>query len=104
MVCSWQRNWQSRELPLEIDNLPLYNFLRSDEGEHSEVAGLYQEIRELSRLLGFNLSFVNWEGNKAAHLCASLASPENPVKSWLNVFPACLVQVAETDSKPVSAE
>jgi hypothetical protein len=28
---------------LEIDNLPLFNFLRSDEGERSEVVGLCQE-------------------------------------------------------------
>jgi hypothetical protein len=67
-----------------------------------EVAGLCQEIRELSRLFsGFNLSFVNREGNKVVHLCASLASLENPIKPWLNVFPTCLVRVAETDCKPV---
>jgi hypothetical protein len=92
------------KIVLEVDNLPLFNFLRSDEEERSEVAGLCQEIRELSRLFrGFNLSFLNREGNKAAHLCASLTSSGNPVTSWLNIFPAFLVQVAETDCKHVSA-
>lgn len=67
------------QVVLEVDNLPLFNLLQCDRGERSVIPGLWQEIRELSRIFNaFKLSFVYREGNEAAHMSASLASVTNP--------------------------
>lgn len=73
---------------MEVDNLSLVNLLQSDMGARSEVAGLWQEIRELSRgFRGFKVSFVYREGNEAAHVCARLVSESIPHMSWVDPPP-----------------
>jgi hypothetical protein len=63
----------------KVYNLPLVNLLRSLDGERSPIAGIWHEIRELSRVFtSFDISFVNREGNEAAHRCAKLASRSSP--------------------------
>ena len=89
----------------EMDNLPLVNLLQSDRGNLSIVAGLWREIRELSRsFVCFKLSFVFREGNAAAHVCAGLASLSSLVEVWLHSFPQCLASVIESDCNPAIAE
>jgi len=89
---------------LEMDNLSLFNMLQSEMGERSVMAGLWQEIRELSRIfVAFKLSFVYREGNEAAHVCASLVSEANPNELWLTVFLPRLIRVVETDCNPAVA-
>jgi hypothetical protein len=57
----------------ELDNLPLVNLLRSLDSERSPIAGIWHEIKELSRVFtSFDISFVNREGNEEAHWCAKL--------------------------------
>jgi hypothetical protein len=80
---------------LEIDNLPLVNLLRSLDGERSPIAGIWHEIRELSRVFtSFDISFVNREGNEAAHRCAKLASRSSPRCVWSESFPSDLLRIA----------
>ncbi|KAF8701881.1 hypothetical protein HU200_033208 [Digitaria exilis] len=56
-----------QRITLDVDNLALFNLMQSDMGERSVVAGLWQEIRELSRMFeDFKFSFVYREGNEAA--------------------------------------
>ena len=73
---------------LEVDNLALVNLLRSEAGERSPIAGLWHEIRELGReFVQFHISFVNREGNEAAHFCAKLSSESNRANFWAEAFP-----------------
>lgn len=68
---------------LELDNLALVNLLRSVAGERSEIAGLWQEIRELSMVFNsFSVSFVKREGNEAAHTCAKLLALSALERVW----------------------
>ena len=73
---------------LEVDNLALVNLLRFEAGERSPIAGLWHEIRELGReFVQFHISFVNREGNEAAHFCAKLTSESNRANFWAEAFP-----------------
>jgi hypothetical protein len=88
---------------LELDNLSLVNFLRSTAGERSMIAGVWHEIKDLSRWFScFYISFVNREGNEAAHFCAKLASQASPVCEWLEAFPSGLVGISNKDGDWVS--
>lgn len=39
----------ARQVILELDNLTLVNYLKAETGGRSSIAGLWHEIRELSR-------------------------------------------------------
>ena len=70
------------QLILELDNSTLVALLWSEDGGRCAIAGLWQEIRERSRVFrSFDISFVNREGNEVAHLCASKASASFPLLS-----------------------
>ncbi|KAF8656343.1 hypothetical protein HU200_060725 [Digitaria exilis] len=85
----------ARRVILEIDNLPLMSLLRSNDGIRSNIAGVWHEVRELSRLfVAFEFSFVNREGNEAAHMCASMPSETSPSLSWSCSLPVWLVEIA----------
>jgi hypothetical protein len=87
---------------LELDNLALVNLLQSVAGERSEIAGLWHEIRELSRVFdSFNISFVKREGNVAAHTCAKLLPLSAQACTWTEAFPAALLGIASSDCNPV---
>ena len=86
---------------LEVDNLALVNLLRFEAGERSPIAGLWHEIRELGReFVQFHISFVNREGNEAAHFCAKLSSESNRANFWAEAFPLGLMGIAEADCNP----
>jgi hypothetical protein len=73
---------------LEVDCLTLVNLLRSVDGGRSPIAGIWHEIRELSSdFLCFDISFVNRESNKTAHLCAKLALSSSSECVWKESFP-----------------
>jgi hypothetical protein len=59
---------------LEVDNLPLVNLLRSDRGDLSIVAGLWLEIRELSRSF-VSFTFFCFSGKAMRQLMFVLAWP-----------------------------
>ena len=81
------------QLILELDNSTLVALLRSEDGGRCAIAGLWQEIRERSRVFrSFDISFVNREGNEVAHLCASKASASFPLLSWSGCFPNWLME------------
>ncbi|RLM75407.1 hypothetical protein C2845_PM15G04630 [Panicum miliaceum] len=83
---------------LELDNSTLVTLLRSEDGGHCAIAGLWQEIRERSRVFGsYQISFVKREGNAVAHLCASKASASSPLLSWSGCFPIWLMEAASKD-------
>ncbi|KAF8754851.1 hypothetical protein HU200_011388 [Digitaria exilis] len=89
------------KIVLEMDNLALVNFLRSDTGERSSIAGLWHEIREIGREFDlFLISFVNREGNEAAHFCAKLTSEANRDALWTEAFPIGLMGIADADCIP----
>ena len=70
-------------------------------GDHSMVYGIWQEIRELSRsFVSLEFSFVNGEGNGAAHVCASLPLMLEPELEWLGNFPRRLLEVIGTHCIP----
>lgn len=76
---------------LECDNLSLINMIRAGNGDWSTVYGIWQEIQELGRsFVSLEFSFVHREGNRAAHMCASLPSLLEPELFWLDCFPAPL--------------
>ena len=86
---------------LECDNLPLFNMLKEGNGDRSAVYGLWQEIQELCRsFVSLEFSFVNREGNRAAHVCASLPSELEPDLEWLGNFPGCLLEAFGADCNP----
>jgi hypothetical protein len=88
---------------LETNNLHLWNLLCSQAGERSSIAGLWQEIKVLGREFScFQFSFVNREGNEAAHLCAKLCSESSPNCLWPEAFPVGLLGIAEVDWNPAS--
>jgi hypothetical protein len=69
---------------------------------NSEVAGLWHEIRELSRGFdSFNISFVKRDGNKAAHTCAKLLLLSAQACTWTEAFPTVLLGIASSDCNPV---
>jgi hypothetical protein len=87
---------------LELGNLPLVNLLRSLDGERSLIAGIWHEIKELSRVFtSFDISFVNREGNEVAHWCAKLASRSSPRCVWSEYFPSDLLRIAHKDCNSV---
>ena len=86
------------QLILELDNSTLVALLRSEDGGRCAIAGLWQEIRERSRVFhSFDISFVNREGNEVAHLCASKASASFPLLSWSGCFPNWLMEAVSKD-------
>jgi ribonuclease HI len=83
---------------LETDNLELVNLLQSVAGERSQIAGLWHEISEISKVFSsISFSFVRREGNGAAHQCAKLLPLSIPECVWSDGFPALLVGTAEND-------
>jgi ribonuclease HI len=83
---------------LETDNLELVNLLQSVAGERSQIAGLWHEISEISKVFSsISFSFVRREGNGAAHQCAKLLPLSIPECVWSEGFPALLVGTAEND-------
>jgi ribonuclease HI len=60
---------------LESDSQTLVNMMRDGADDRSVVFGLWQELQELGRsFVSLNFSFVRRDGNRAAHLCATLPS------------------------------
>jgi hypothetical protein len=87
-----------KKVILEVDNSVLVALLRSEEGRWSAIAGLWQEIREMSVVFrSFDVSFVNREGNEVAHLCASKAIGLAPILFWLDYFSNWLMEAASRD-------
>jgi hypothetical protein len=61
----------------------------------------YGEIQELSRsFVSLEFSFVNREGNRAAHVCASMPSELEPDLERIGNFPGCLLEAFGTDCNP----
>jgi hypothetical protein len=86
---------------LELDNLPLVNLLRSEDGGRSVIVGIWQEIRELCRVFScFKLLHVNRESNVAAHVCASLPTESDPDLFWSDRFPIRLAEAVRNDCNP----
>ena len=76
--------------------------MKESNGDHSVVYGIWQEIRELSRsFVSLEFSFVNREGNRAAHVCASLPSVLEPDLEWIGNSLVCLLEAFGTDCNPV---
>jgi ribonuclease HI len=68
---------------LEVDNITLVNLLHSAAGIRSLIAGIWHEISEFGmNFNSFSVSFVNREGNEAAHVCAKLASEASRECEW----------------------
>ena len=83
---------------LGVEQLILVALLRSEDGGRCAIAGLWQEIRERSRVFhSFDISFVNREGNEVAHLCASKASASCPLLSRSGCFPNWLMEAVSKD-------
>jgi hypothetical protein len=94
-VCGYEK------VVLEVDNLALVNLLRSATGDQSDIAGLWHEISDLSNSFNsFLVSFVNREGNEAAHFCAKLSSESLRELFWADAFPLELLGIAEADCNP----
>jgi hypothetical protein len=86
---------------LELDDKELVNLLSSSAGERSSIAGLWHEIFELSKdFTSFIISFVNLDGNEAAHVCVKPSSVINRECVWLENFPVVLVGRVEDDCNP----
>jgi hypothetical protein len=67
------------------------------------IAGLWHEIMELCNVFtSFAISFVKREGNKAAHVCAKLASVTNWECVWCENFPRMLLREVENDCNPAT--
>jgi hypothetical protein len=89
------------KIVLELDNKELASLLRTEAGERSSIAGLWHEIKELSRsFIVFKVSLVNRECNEAANMCAKLTSTSVPEWLWSDNFPSMLVGIIETDCNP----
>lgn len=87
---------------LESDNLTLVNMMHTGVDDRSVVFGLWQEIQELGRsFVSLNFSFVHREGNRAAHMCASMPSLLEPELVWANCFPSNLMEVTRSECNPV---
>jgi hypothetical protein len=76
--------------------------LLEDPGDgRSEIAGLCQEIKELSGFLAsVNFSFVGRLANMAAHMCAKKASSVRRRCLWVNYTPPFLDQILVKDCNP----
>jgi ribonuclease HI len=88
---------------LESDSQTLVNMMRdgADYGR-SVVFGLWQELQELGRsFVSLNFSFVRRDGNRAAHLCATLPSVLEPELVWATCFPSNLMDLTRSDCNPV---
>lgn len=70
-------------LILEMDNLTLVNYFKSESGGRSSIAGIWHEVRELSRsFVEFKVRFVKCDANSAAHSCARMSSCTSRVCLW----------------------
>jgi hypothetical protein len=62
---------------------------------------MWHEILDLSKnFISFSISFVNREGNEAAHVCAKLSSAAYPECVWSENFPVVLIGRVEDDCNP----
>jgi hypothetical protein len=70
---------------LEADNMQVASLIRAEEGIRSSL------------FTAFDVSFVQREGNEAAHRCASMPSEATPLLSWSGLLPNWLVEIAGKD-------
>lgn len=60
--------------------------------ERTQISRVLREIRQQSgHFANFTLSFISWEGNEVAHLCAKQATNLRRRCMWLNYTPLSLV-------------
>lgn len=79
------------------------NFLMSFFTVHNTNIYHQHEINELSRgFISFQVSFVNREGNEAAHFCAKLSSASSRELIWSGAFPLVLMGITDTHCNPIA--
>ena len=74
---------------LESDSSVLVSALKMTEADRSRIAGLWHEIRELSRsFVSFDVSWIKREVNSLADLCSRFPSVTSPENLWRGCLPA----------------
>ena len=68
----------------------LVSALKSTAIDRSSVAGIWHEIRELSRsfVISFDVSWIKREVNSLADLCSRFPSVTSPENLWRGCLPA----------------
>ena len=68
----------------------LVSALKSTAIDRSSIAGIWHEIRELSRsfVVLFDVSWIKWEANSLADLCSRFPSVTSPEHLWRGCLPA----------------
>jgi ribonuclease HI len=93
------RHFQAVEI--ETDAKVVLQLIEDPGDGRSEIAGLCQEIKELSGFLAsVNFSFVGRPANMAAHMCAKKASSVRRRCLWVNYTPPFLDQILVKDCNP----
>jgi ribonuclease HI len=94
-----ERNYRSIEI--ETDALEVLKLMEDPGGGRSEIASIWQEIKELSgNFYIIIFSFVGRQANEAAHFCAKRASLERRRCLWINYTPSFLVDILSKDCNP----
>ena len=89
------------EVTIETDSQHLVNLWTGTNFEHSEVAAIMMEIKELSTMVRlFTLNFIPREANELAHLCAKQCSSVRRRCLWINYIPTFLDACIKKDCKP----
>ena len=88
---------------LESDSSVLVSALKMTEADRSRIAGLWHEIRALSRsFISFQVCWVRREANSLADLCSKFPSVVSPAHVWRGCFPPWLMEAATQDCNLLS--
>lgn len=80
-------------LQLETDSLHVFRLLHADMEDEYEVGALISQLKQSlqSRVSHISYSFVNWEGNLAAHTLVQMALTCDQLVVWMMDLLNCLV-------------
>jgi hypothetical protein len=88
-------------IDVETDANEVVKLWRERNEGRSEIAPIPREIDELgSNLKYFQLNFIWWDANEAAHLCAKQATSNRRRCLWINYVPRFLVDCLQKYCKP----
>ena len=80
----------------------LVSALKSTAIDRSSIAGIWHEIRELSRsFVSFDVSWIRREANSLDDLCSRFPSVTSPEHLWRGCLPPWLLEAAAEDCNPL---